>query len=86
MLAISVDHVYAHRAWAASLAGMPFPLLADWSKDITRRYGILDERRGVARRSVFVVDAEGILRYKNTAFDARKAEHFDEAIDALAKA
>lgn len=86
MFYVSVDHIHAHRAWAASLAGLPYPLLADWSKEVARRYGVLDERRGTARRSAFVIDAAGVLRYKNTAFDARKPEDFDAAIEALARA
>jgi alkyl hydroperoxide reductase subunit AhpC len=86
VLAISVDHLWAHKAWAGSLGGIPFPLLADWSKDVTRRYGVLDEKRGTARRSVFVVDANGILRYKNLQFDARKTEDFDAAMAALEQA
>jgi len=30
VLGISVDHIWAHKAYAKSLGDLPFPLLADW--------------------------------------------------------
>ncbi|MBI3967839.1 MAG: redoxin domain-containing protein [Chloroflexi bacterium] len=84
ILAISTDHNWTHRAFTTSLGGLPFPLLADWDKQVTRRYGILDENRGSPKRAVFIVDCEGIVRFKNDAFDARNPGHYDEALEAVA--
>lgn len=42
---------------------MRIPLLADKSLQITGDYGVLDERQGTARRALFVMDREGIIRH-----------------------
>jgi len=62
---VSVDSPATHTAWANSLGGIPFPLLADFHpKGRTgMAYGIYNEDRGTARRSVFVIDAAGIIRH-----------------------
>jgi len=83
VLAVSVDHIWAHKAYAASLGGLPFPLLADWSRAVTRQYGVLNEERGAANRSVFLIDRAGIIRYANLHFDVRKREHYNELIPEL---
>lgn len=65
VLGISVDSVHAHRAWAKTLGGIDFPLLADFHPkgEVARRYGIWRDDKGFSRRAVFIVDAEGIVRY-----------------------
>ncbi len=64
LLAISVDSVACHRAWAKSLGGLSFPLMSDyWPHGaVAERYGVLSER-GYAGRAVFLIDKKGILRY-----------------------
>ncbi|HXM53675.1 MAG TPA: redoxin domain-containing protein, partial [Candidatus Binatus sp.] len=47
ILGLSVDHIWAHKAYAKSLGDLPFPILADWDKSVARRYGVLNEERGV---------------------------------------
>ena len=44
---------------------MPFPLLSDyWPHGAAgKAYGIFSEERGIDKRSAFVVDASGIIRY-----------------------
>jgi thioredoxin-dependent peroxiredoxin len=46
--------------------GLNFPLLADTGRDVIRQYGISLPGLGL-KRSVFLVDAEGILRWKHVA-------------------
>lgn len=80
---ISADSIHSHRRFAEELGGVPFPMLADFSKQVCRSYGALNEERGTPIRSVFVVDKSGIVRYKNMAFDAAQASQYEEAIAAL---
>jgi peroxiredoxin (alkyl hydroperoxide reductase subunit C) len=49
--------------WATE-HGMEFPVLSDfWPHgDVARAYGVFDERVGVANRTTFVLDTEGIVR------------------------
>ena len=62
MLAISPQSVASHDQFADAQGGFGFPLLADADKEVGRRYGILGPV-GFYRRSIFVVDGEGVLRY-----------------------
>jgi peroxiredoxin Q/BCP len=61
ILGISVDDVASHKAFAEK-HGLPFTLLADADKAVTKRYGVLKTYMGVmemARRDTFIVDPQG---------------------------
>ncbi|MEO9323451.1 peroxiredoxin [Nocardioides sp. C4-1] len=64
VLGISCDPMFAQRAFADQ-DGLNFPLLSDfWPHgEVTRAYGVLDERRGCPLRSSYVVDREGVVRW-----------------------
>ena len=62
ILGISVDSPFANKRFAEDL-GLTYPLLSDFQRTVSRLYGVLDEERGVARRTTFVIDKEGIIRY-----------------------
>ena len=64
VLAISCDPVYSLRAFADQ-DGLNFPLLSDfWPHgEVSRAYDVLDEAKGSPRRSSYVVDREGRLRW-----------------------
>jgi len=83
VLAISVDHIWAHKAYAKSLGDLPFPLLADWDKAVTRRWGVLNEETGAARRSLFLVDYLGRLRWRNPRYDWRSEEQYSAMVEAM---
>jgi peroxiredoxin len=53
------------KAWAEQLGGLPFPLLSDyWPHGaIGKAYGVFNDERGMDKRSAFLVDAQGIIRY-----------------------
>lgn len=63
ILALSVDDVASHRAWAEELGGVSFPLLSDPTRETSRAYGVLDEADGRAFRASFVVSPEGKIAY-----------------------
>ena len=63
VLGISVDSVPCHEAWAASLGGISFPLLSDFHRRVSRRYGLLWRQHNIARRAVVIVDMAGKVRY-----------------------
>jgi alkyl hydroperoxide reductase subunit AhpC len=63
-LAISVDDAETHRRWIAEVLGpVALPLVADPDRAISRAYGALLEREGVATRATFVVDPAGVVQY-----------------------
>ncbi|MBI1331192.1 MAG: redoxin domain-containing protein [Alphaproteobacteria bacterium] len=62
---VSTDSEFVHLAWRqnhADLKDLPFPMLADINKDLSRALGILDAE-GVAKRATFLVDPDGIIRF-----------------------
>ena len=74
VLAVSVDSVFSHKAFAEKL-GLEFPLLSDFNREVIERYGVAyDEVLGlkkVAKRAVFVIDPSGTVRYKWVTDDFR---------------
>jgi peroxiredoxin len=64
VLAISCDPTHALRAFADH-DGLNFPLLSDfWPHgEVTQRYGVFDETKGRPRRSSYVVDKRGLVRW-----------------------
>lgn len=66
ILAISPQSVESHDGFLDAQGGFAFPLLADEDRAVGREYGILGPV-GFYRRSVFLVDAEGVVRYRHRA-------------------
>jgi peroxiredoxin len=68
LLAISVDSIYSHGAWAA-VRGLSFPLLADFQPkgEVARRYQVYREADGFSERALYLVDAEGVIRYHHVS-------------------
>ena len=60
VLGISVDDVASHKKFAAE-HGLPFPILADSSKQTTKDYGVLRSLFGMklASRETFIIDPQG---------------------------
>jgi peroxiredoxin (alkyl hydroperoxide reductase subunit C) len=86
ILAVSVDHVFALKAWADD-QGYEFPLLSDfWPHgEVAKRYGVFNEDRGMAVRGTFLVDKGGILRFTevNQPGEPRDQESWKKALAAL---
>jgi len=68
LLAVSVDSIYSHGAWA-SVRGITFPLLSDFHPkgEVSRRYHVYRETDGFSERALYVLDAEGIIRYAHVS-------------------
>jgi alkyl hydroperoxide reductase subunit AhpC len=66
VLGISTDARPTQVAFAASVGSIPYPLLADFEPKgaMSKLYGVYNEERGTANRSVFIIDKEGIVRWK----------------------
>jgi len=85
ILAISPQSVESHDGFSRAQGGFAFPLLADTDKAVGRRYGVLGPV-GFYRRSVFVVDADGVLRYTHRAVAGLSFRPTAELVDAVRKA
>lgn len=65
MVAVSANVSFSQKAFADFLQ-LNFPLVSDYPDLKTiAAYGVLDPERRVARRSYFIVDKHGVVRYRN---------------------
>ena len=69
MIGISVDSVWANKAFADQLH-LELPLLSDAKRTVARAYGVYDDANDVARRTTFVIDADGIVRHITQSSEA----------------
>ncbi|HXW36724.1 MAG TPA: redoxin domain-containing protein [Nitrososphaerales archaeon] len=88
IVGISVDSVFALRVFAQTY-NIAYPLLSDFNKKVSRLYGVLQNPwvdyhyGGVAKRSVFVVDSRGILRYRWVTDDPSLEPPYNEVLKAV---
>ena len=82
VLAISPQSVKSHEGFSCSQGGFAFPLLADEDKAVGEAYGIIGPV-GFYRRSAFVVDGNGVIRYAHRAVGGMSFRPTDELVDAV---
>ena len=86
LLTVSVDAVWSHRAWAEA-EHFNFALLSDfWPHgEVARSYGVFDENLGFATRGTFIIDKNGVVRWKvvNPVPQAREIADYQKALAAL---
>ncbi len=83
VLGISAQDVGSHDAFA-SKHGFEFPLLADTDKAVAGLYGTLGPI-GFPRRSVFILDSDGVVRYAHRAIAGLTFRPVEELIGELEK-
>ncbi len=82
VLALSPQDVESHEAFSAANS-FRFPLLYDEGKAIGDAYGIRGPL-GFYRRSVFVIDGDGIIRYARRSTAGMTYVRSDELLQAIA--
>lgn len=84
---ISVDSLYVQAAFKRA-QNLNFELLSDFNKVVSRSYGVLYDdfygMKGVSKRSAFVIDQSGIVRYAEILEDERSQPNFNSIQEALA--
>lgn len=90
---ISGDNPFAQEAWAQK-ENITFPLLSDYEHKVTQSYGVAYESflpqinlgmGGVAKRSAFVIDKEGVIQYAESSDDAKQLPDFEKIKAKLAE-
>jgi peroxiredoxin Q/BCP len=84
VLAISPQDVESHEQFSSDNGGFAFPLLADTDKAVAKLYDVPGPV-GFYRRSVFVLDKEGVVRYAHRSLAGLSFRPVDELIDALSQ-
>jgi len=80
---ISRDSPWSHVAWAQAL-DLRTALLSDWNGEVVGAFGMEHEYRGmegVAERSAFLVDGQGIIR-GSWSYETEEVPDFDELLAA----
>ncbi|HET9834407.1 MAG TPA: peroxiredoxin [Vicinamibacterales bacterium] len=85
---ISVDTFFTLAAFKKD-QNLNFPLLSDFNKDVIQAYGAFNPDmiglKGIAKRSTFVIDKDGVIRHAEVLDDARNEPNYDKVFDTLSK-
>lgn len=88
VIGISVDSPFALKAFADH-HGFSFPFLSDFNRDVSRQYGVLHDEilgfRGVSKRSIFIIDRNGSVRYRWVSEDPAKQPDYNALNEALSR-
>lgn len=88
VVAISVDSPFVARKFAEETK-VPFPILSDFNKDASSAWGVLYPEyfglHGVAKRSAFVVDADGVVAYAWVSEDDAVLPSFEEVRNVVGR-
>lgn len=90
VMGVSVDSPFANKEFAAK-HGLNFPLLSDTSRETIAKFDVVHPNLAgvpglnVAKRSVFVIDRDGVIRYKWVAPEPKVEPNYDEVTAALKK-
>lgn len=63
---VSTDSEFVHLAWKQQkdeLRNLPFAMLSDIKRELSKALGILDANEGVAQRATFIVDPTNVIRF-----------------------
>jgi len=87
ILAVSVDSPYTLAKWKEE-QGFNFPLLSDFNKTVSKKYDIIYKEfgmglKGVSKRSAFVIDKQGIVRYAEVLENAGEIPDFNAVKQTL---
>lgn len=81
VVAISVDSLFTLSKWKEE-QGFNFTMLSDFNKTVSKKYDVLYkefvfEMKGVSKRSAFVIDKEGVIRYAEVLNNAGEMPNFE---------
>ena len=84
---VSVDTFFTLKAYHDAQQ-LTFPLLSDFNKQAIRDYGVFNDDmiglKGIAKRAVFVIDKDGVVRHREVLDDARNEPDYEKVFTALA--
>ena len=84
ILAVSGDYVYSHFEWA-KFHNLPFKLVSDHSHETAKNYNSYNDKSGMNKRTVFLIDKTGNIAYADLEYSVRDDEDFRRLKEAIAK-
>ncbi|MDT7689599.1 MAG: thioredoxin-dependent peroxiredoxin [Acidobacteriota bacterium] len=76
VLAVSGDYVFSHQEWAKH-HNLQFPLLSDHDHHVAKMYDSFMDGVGFNKRTIYLIDKDGMVRYVNLAFKAGDKKDYD---------
>jgi peroxiredoxin Q/BCP len=76
VLGISGDYVFSHQEWAKH-HNLQFPLLSDHDHRVAKMYDSYMDGVGFNKRTIYLIDKDGVVRYVNLAFKAGEKKDYD---------
>jgi glutaredoxin-dependent peroxiredoxin len=87
VVGVSTDTFFALKAWADAQK-FTFPLLSDYNREVLGQYGVVNPDmiglKNIAKRAVFVIDRNGIVRYREVLDDARNEPDYSKIKQTVA--
>ena len=81
--------MWSHQAFAKELGGLPFDLIGDFERKMVTDYGVRRDDvpgySGMARRTVYVIDSSGTIRYTWQGSRENPLPDYDAVIDEARK-
>jgi peroxiredoxin len=85
-----VDSVFSHQAFAKELGGLPYDLIGDFERKMVTDYGVRRDDvagySGMARRTIFVIDRSGTVRWTWQGSREQPLPDYDAVIEEARKA
>jgi len=82
---ISVDSVFSHQAFAKELGGLPFDLIGDFERKMVTDYGVRRDDvagyTGMARRTIFIIDRQSVIRWTWVASREKPQPDYDAVVE-----
>ncbi len=91
VLACSIDSKFTHLAWLKTprkeggIFGVEYPIISDIKREISKAYGVYNEKAGVSLRGLFIIDPDGIVQHQtvNNLDVGRSVEETLRLLDAF---
>lgn len=88
VLGVSTDTFFTLKAWSDQNQ-FNFPLLSDYNKEVIAQYDVVNPDmiglKNIAKRAVFVIDQQGVVRHREVLDDARNEPNYEAINGTLAR-
>jgi len=86
IITVSMDLPFAQARWCGATENVQIQTLSDYrDAAFGEAYGVLIEGLRLLTRAIFVVDAEGVLQYKQIVSEVTEEPNYDEVLEAVKK-
>jgi thiol peroxidase len=86
VIAVSMDLPFAQKRWCGQVKADNMTMLSDYkTREFGKSYGILIKELGLLARSIFIIDKDNVIRYKEIVPEVTDEPNYDAAVEAAKK-